>query len=563
MSARTSATPRPASATPPAFVGSIDYFFNVDTPIVPEDGGVGPDEHAAGAHRRGGPRQVCRPHGQATVDVERPTNRQRPESNGAPTPVYGSGPVIDNVAVTSHEAIIEPLICGSSYNYRVASNDASATTRRRRTRRSARLPCPAGAFSDNFDTPALDSRWFVDDPRRRAAHTARRLLSLSVPGWPTSRPDPANNGALVRLLQPVPNCRLPGPGGIRVGRQLLLAAPGHRLRADEATRSFGSTCSVTVRQHASVRRRPDVDSPGRLVPNVVVERRRARHVAGDEDRRQLAVRVFDRTRCDLADDLRRQRSTSRCSYGPVRRQRQPADRERARTHGVGRLLLVVHRPDRHHRARSHRRAAVHDLRWQRPRLGRLATRVRSTGPHAARRQRVGPRARSRRRHLDHLPSQRWRSGTMGIGSTNCDVGISCTRRLANNGDFNADIDASLLDAGLNTVTIRAVDSAFNVSTLDVPVNYTPGRSCRCRTPSIGVRAPMSTTFAADRRPLGPRGRHATHDEIGYDRLLAVGDGTGSRSKPRCRSRSTASTRRATASRAADRASDSFRTGSAT
>ncbi len=63
---------------------------------------------------------------------------------------------------------------------------------------------------------------------------------------------------------------------------------------------------------------------------------------------------------------------------------------------------------------------------------------------------------------------------MGLGSTNCDVGVSCTRRLANNGDFNADIDASRLNAGLNTVTIRAVDGAFNVSTLDVPVNYTPG-----------------------------------------------------------------------------------------
>jgi hypothetical protein len=30
-------------ASPPAVLGSIDYFFNTDAPIVPEDGGTGPD----------------------------------------------------------------------------------------------------------------------------------------------------------------------------------------------------------------------------------------------------------------------------------------------------------------------------------------------------------------------------------------------------------------------------------------------------------------------------------------------------------------------------------------
>ena len=64
--------------------------------------------------------------------------------------------------------------------------------------------------------------------------------------------------------------------------------------------------------------------------------------------------------------------------------------------------------------------------------------------------------------------------TMAVGSTACEVGVSCTRRLATDGAFNADMPSSRLVAGLNTVTLRAVDTDFNVSTIDVPVEWTPG-----------------------------------------------------------------------------------------
>ena len=107
------------SASPPPFIGSIDYFFNVDTPIDPDDGGAGPDVlppvltdvTAAPAVPTSG---------QATVTwtTDEPATTR---VEWGPTPAYGGAPIIDNVAVISHSAVIGPLNCGSSYNYRAVS----------------------------------------------------------------------------------------------------------------------------------------------------------------------------------------------------------------------------------------------------------------------------------------------------------------------------------------------------------------------------------------------------------------------------------------------------------
>ncbi|MEL6892522.1 MAG: hypothetical protein AAFP84_13045, partial [Actinomycetota bacterium] len=168
------------SAIPPAFIGSIDYFFATANPIVPEDGGAGADVTAPVVSNV--QTQIGVPHPQAvtvTWDTDEPsTTRVDWGFNTG----YGAGPLIDNTAVTQHTAVIEPLICGSTYDYRVTSNDASGNSGNSPNLNFTTSACPAGAFSDNFDSPTLDPRWWLDDPRQDGTVSQPGgLLSLNAP----------------------------------------------------------------------------------------------------------------------------------------------------------------------------------------------------------------------------------------------------------------------------------------------------------------------------------------------------------------------------------------------
>ncbi len=122
-----------------------------------------------------------------------------------PTPAYGGAPIIDNVAVISHSAVIGPLNCGSSYNFRAVSRDASGNEATSPNQTFDMPACPTGAFSDNFDAPVLDSRWYVEDTTASSTITPLAgMLSMSVPGGQRHDLTTANRGA-VRLLQPVDN----------------------------------------------------------------------------------------------------------------------------------------------------------------------------------------------------------------------------------------------------------------------------------------------------------------------------------------------------------------------
>lgn len=114
--------------------------------------------------------------------------------------------------------------------------------------------------------------------------------------------------------------------------------------------------------------------------------------------------------------------------------------------------------------------------------------------------------------------------SMSLGTTSCAVGISCTKRLAADGDFNADISAGLLLAGRNTVTIRAVDTTSAVTTVKVPIQYTRGRTWALpyRVQWSTVTRPDAVSQVVDGRwRLTPAGVRTM--EIGYDRLIAFGD----------------------------------------
>ncbi|MEM9565487.1 MAG: hypothetical protein AAGA93_22885, partial [Actinomycetota bacterium] len=191
------------NGTPPALLGAIDYFFNTASPIVPEDGGAGPDLTAPVVNNV--VTDVGTPNGQSvtvTWDTDEPSTTR---VEWGPTNAYGDGPYIENTAVNDHTAVLEPLACGTTYHFQVSSNDAAGNTGSSPDGTFTTPACPAGPFSDNFDGAALDARWFLDDPRGDSSWLLDGdLLTLSVPAGVRHDLTPNNNGAL-RLLQAVPD----------------------------------------------------------------------------------------------------------------------------------------------------------------------------------------------------------------------------------------------------------------------------------------------------------------------------------------------------------------------
>ena len=100
------------------------------------------------------------------------------------------------------------------------------------------------------------------------------------------------------------------------------------------------------------------------------------------------------------------------------------------------------------------------------------------------------------------------------------------RRLAQPGDFNVAFPAATLSPGSNTVTVRAVDGVGRVSTVAVTVTWTPGRTWpttyTVNWSSVGnvhtVAAPIDGKWVVE-------GATVRTAQVGYDRLLAIGDGT--------------------------------------
>ena len=169
------------SARPPAFIGAIDYFFSTDNPIVPEDGESGPDTTPPSVSNV--TTQVGSPHAQAVTVSWQTDEPSTTRVDWGFNTGYGAGPLVVNTAVTDHVAVIEPLICGSTYDFQVSSNDASGNTGTSPNLNFTTPDCPAAAFSDNFDEPELDDRWWLDDPRGDGTiEFPGGLASLTVPG---------------------------------------------------------------------------------------------------------------------------------------------------------------------------------------------------------------------------------------------------------------------------------------------------------------------------------------------------------------------------------------------
>ena len=509
------------TATPPAFIGSIDYFFNVDTPIDPDDGGVGPDVEppilTAVAAAPGVPTA-----GQATVTWttnEPATTRVE----WGTTTAYGSPPVIDNVAVISHNALLGPLSCGSSYNFRAVSRDASGNEAVSANQTFNTPACPAGAFSDNFDAPVLDNRWYVEDTTASSTITPLAgLLSMSVPGGQRHDLTTANRGA-VRLLQPVDNSNFQ----VQVGFESVV--------------NFSSQLQgVVFEQSDNTLIRFDLFSDGSTV----------RAFVGDLNPTRLQTRANVVVNGAVPGTLRVTRTGDNWLF-----EYSANDGATWQTIYQGVIAISLSRMGpmvgnaNPQIASVPEHTAFVDYFWSNTDPIAITDPGLTGGPMFTIFGGNGlvwdgspldfgapgltqPDVNVLGRVLDPngvtsiTYSVNGRDPVrMGLGTTNCAVGISCTRRLANNGDFNADIDASLLNAGLNTVTIRAVDGAFNVSTIAVPVNYTPGLQFPLPYSVDWNSSPdvYERSQAIDGRWVR-EGDTVRTNEIGYDRLLAVGDG---------------------------------------
>ena len=98
------------------------------------------------------------------------------------------------------------------------------------------------------------------------------------------------------------------------------------------------------------------------------------------------------------------------------------------------------------------------------------------------------------------------------------------RRLLNDGDFNVDIDRTLLQEGANEVVITVLDSLNSITRSTVTVNYNGGNvwPIPYRADWAQLTAPSDGVQIIDGQwELTPNGIRIT--EPGYDRLFAVGN----------------------------------------
>jgi hypothetical protein len=512
-------------ASPPAVLGSIDYFFNTDAPIVPEDGGTGPDLTPPVITNIASVTES--PTSQSATITWTTDEPATTRIDWGVTNSYGDGPLIENTATRNHSVVIEPVLCGTTYHYGVSSNDAAGNTGTGPNRTFTTQACPGGAFSDNFSDSSLDARWFVDDPRQDSTFLLDGdLLTLSVPPGVRHDLTPNNNGAL-RVLQAVPDTDFVVEAGFESPVDFNFQLQGlvfeqdddNLVRFDLSNDGTGTKAFVGVLSANSLSAKSFATVPGAAPSHLRVTRvgttwtfeyspdrgntwqtiwsgtinksvARIGPFAGNANPQVANVPPHSALVDYFLSDFDPIPITGTGQNGPP---------SFVIFDGEGGLLaetdvlnfgsLGLAQPDINVRGRVTDADGIRSLTFA----------VNGSEP-----------------------------SLMGIGSTDCELGVSCTRRLVVDGDLNADVDASLLNPGLNTITLRAVDEEFNASTLDVLVNYTPGNDWPL---PYSVDWSTVTDLYDVSQPVDGRwsitGNELQIEEIGYDRLIAFGDNSWS------------------------------------
>ena len=115
------------------------------------------------------------------------------------------GSLVDNGLRTSHSQRLFPLACGVTVYYRVGSTDSAGNVTNA-TRQTLTMPaCPPAPGSDDFSGASLNARWAEIDPGgdSQVSQTGG-LLHLQVPAGVRHDLSPGNMNA-VRVVQPVAN----------------------------------------------------------------------------------------------------------------------------------------------------------------------------------------------------------------------------------------------------------------------------------------------------------------------------------------------------------------------
>ena len=357
-------------------------------------------------------------------------------------------PVIDNIASFSHSAVIGPLTCGTEYFYQAQSTDAvgniGAVTDPvvARTRRAPAVRSPTTSTRPR-STPVGSS---IDPSGTSTVTALPGMVSMSVIGQQRHDLSTVNRSAL-RLLQSVSDTDFVVRGRLRVGRDVRIADPGRRVRAERGhPRAFRPL--QRWGHHTCLRRSPRRRRACRRSPTW---RFRAPYRGRCGCHEPVTTGCSSTPPNDGAtwqtihsrDDRPRPRSN-----GPVRRQRQPA--------GIG---------------DSRRTPASSTTSGQQSDPIAITDPGTSDGPlytvfggegmswsgaplefGSVGLAQPDVNVQGRVADPDGMQSITYQVNggqpvLMGLGTTACDVGNSCTRRLANDGDFNADIDASIAVAG--------------------------------------------------------------------------------------------------------------------
>ncbi len=190
-----------AGTVPPAFTMIADYFFNVDSPIVPEDG-------ATNVTDTQGPMVYAVRFKSAPDAIEVDWRTDEPANGGidyGTTTSYGAT-VTQSSFTTEHRLNAIGLSANTLYHFRVSGTDGSGHSDNSGdlTATSSGYIVDTTSISDDFNAPSLDAGlWTSVNPRGDATiSVGSEQLSIAVPGGIKHEPWTSGNTA-PRVVQNV------------------------------------------------------------------------------------------------------------------------------------------------------------------------------------------------------------------------------------------------------------------------------------------------------------------------------------------------------------------------
>jgi hypothetical protein len=179
----------------PDFTASMDYFFNLSSPISSEDGGTPQISNVSAVAGTAS----------AAISWNTDVNASSRVDYG-PTASYGTN-ITSPGSVTAHSVLLTGLACAASYNYAVTSVDGSSNSRQSGAFSFITPPClnKSAPVSDSFDTKSLNTTlWTFLDPAGDsflAFNGTTAQITVAAESMHDAWAPNGNNSA--RIMQPV------------------------------------------------------------------------------------------------------------------------------------------------------------------------------------------------------------------------------------------------------------------------------------------------------------------------------------------------------------------------